>query len=71
MNNIFSLMETKSIIKTEKHIVEWRSSGSVLLQAGKNKNRNDDRWGQWFSILGWQRKTNAGIPMGKEVPKVC
>lgn len=30
-------METKSIIKTEKHIVEWWSSGSVLLQAGKTK----------------------------------
>lgn len=30
-------MEIKSIIKIEKHIVEWRSSGSVLLQAGKNQ----------------------------------
>lgn len=27
------------------------------------QNRNDDRWGQWFSILGWQRKTNTDIPI--------
>ena len=51
--------------------VEPKITGLPLVEQKKTKNRNDDRWGQWFPILGWQRETNVSIPMGKEVPKVC